>query len=403
MLPIQLTAEQFNGYPPLAKRLVTSRITLLQQLPLGFLPLLLRELIAYDWKFPAERIELDHQLEYLGSMSPDQLQKAMSPFAQLRLSPELEQSNWVSAPVQFSERLTAYLWATHQIDAFSAAAVEYVHKLNASRQQSRPPIPRLGIILIGQGVTENKYPLFRKLRPLGVHFKNVNPQNGWEIVLDAVAARVNAHPAPFAHWYIDGGKRAPISATGLTWVDFRSLDGVRAALVEKMRKVMAPGGGGPELLRSMLAQMRPEDVGLNGSGNEAILNRFRISVLTEGSGTQLFSTTFVQWSAREALRRAQPITLLARFAPRQHERSMKELLAGTLENPILDVPGSLIDADMGAYYTRINQERLSGADQARFLVWFENHSEALAIAPSLPRGTESSTATDMRRLLTEVS
>ena len=41
-----------------------------------------------------------------------------------------------------------------------------------------------------------------------------------------------------------------------------------------------------------------------------MLNRFQLSLLTEGSGTQVFSTTFVQWAAREALRRAQPLTLV---------------------------------------------------------------------------------------------
>ena len=52
------------------------------------------------------------------------------------------------------------------------------------------------------------------------------------------------------------------------------------------------------------------------TGADAMLTRFQLSLLTEGSGTQVFATTFVQWAAREALRRAQPITLLARFTPR---------------------------------------------------------------------------------------
>jgi hypothetical protein len=54
---------------------------------------------------------------------------------------------------------------------------------------------------------------------------------------------------------------------------------------------------------------------------------------------------------------------------------------------------------MGAYYTWINLERLEGADSARFLVWFEGHSEALAIAPALKAGTESKTPIDMPTLL----
>jgi hypothetical protein len=120
--------------------------------------------------------------------------------------------------------------------------------------------------------------------------------------------------------------------------------------------------------------------------------------LTEGSGTQLFSTTFVQWSTREALRRAQPLTLLARFAPRQREESMKELLAGREQIPVGDPQGSLIDADMAAYYTWINMQRLSGAEQASFLVWFENHREALAISPALPRGKNDESSVDLMEL-----
>ena len=36
-----------------ARRLAVKHVALLRRLPLGFVPLLLRELIVYDWKFPA--------------------------------------------------------------------------------------------------------------------------------------------------------------------------------------------------------------------------------------------------------------------------------------------------------------------------------------------------------------
>ena len=107
---------------------------------------------------------------------------------------------------------------------------------------------------------------------------------------------------------------------------------------------------------------------------------FELSLLTEGAGTQIFSTTFVQWAAREALRRAQPITLYARFAPRQPGTVDAGAPDRSARQPALDPQGSLIDADMGAYYTWLNQQRLTGADESRFLVWFEDHSEAVVAA-----------------------
>jgi len=162
-------------------------------------------------------------------------------------------------------------------------------------------------------------------------------------------------------------------------------------------------GGGPEALRSLLAQMKPEDLGLSGTGDAAVLNRLQISLLTEGSGTQLFSTTFVQWAAREVLRRAQPLTVLARFTPRQREDSMRDLIAGGRSTPIPDPEGSLVDGDMGAYYTWINLQRLAEADKSSFLVWFENHGEALAVAPGLQRARENSESLSMSELLTRVT
>src|SRR5271154_1991368 len=106
MLP-QLSAAQFQGYPPQGQQLAIDHIALLQQLPLAFLPLLLREVIVYDWKFPAERDEIDRQFRYLGGLTAEQLSSAMSSFAKVKLSPALEAMDWTGAPSRFSEKLSA--------------------------------------------------------------------------------------------------------------------------------------------------------------------------------------------------------------------------------------------------------------------------------------------------------
>jgi hypothetical protein len=137
-----------------------------------------------------------------------------------------------------------------------------------------------------------------------------------------------------------------------------------------------------------MAETDPSELGMKHHIDDPVMSRFAISVLTEGSGTQIYSTTFVQWAAREALRRARPLTMLAKFAPRQTEESADEEFSGMQERVVLDPAGSLADADMGAYYTWINLQRLSGANQSSYIAWYEGHSEAVAIAPSLAPGTE---------------
>jgi hypothetical protein len=124
--------------------------------------------------------------------------------------------------------------------------------------------------------------------------------------------------------------------------------------------------------------------------------RFQLKVLTEASGTQIFATTFAQWTAREALRRAQPVTLLVRFAPRQKQKPMNEMISAS--SPELDPIGSLVDGDFGSYYNYLNQQRLPGADHSSFIAWFEGHNQAIAIGPKWPHGTENNTATEMNAL-----
>jgi hypothetical protein len=400
MFPDQLTPESFAGYPPQARELATRQIAILRRLPLAFVPLLLRELIGYDWKFPAERIDLDRQFRYLEGLTPGQFQAAMSSFAGLKVTRELEKVDWVNSPAVFSEQFSAHLWSTHQIDAFRAAAVEYVRKSSSSAPDPPMPTHRLGIAAIGQGVTKNEYLLFRKLRPKGVYYTQVKHTGGANVLLDAVRSRAEAHALPYAHWYIDGG--APLAELkGVTRVSYDGLSSPRTLLQSRMQRTYEAPVFDPEAFRTMMAQIGPAEVGLT-SGDGA-LNRFQLSLLTEGSGTQVFSTTFVQWAAREALRRAQPLTLFVRFAPRQREKQMNELLAEHQRPADLDVQGSLIDGDMGAYYTWLNQQRLPGEEKSAFLAWFEDHSEAVVIAPGMEGGKQSTVPVELAELISRIA
>jgi hypothetical protein len=401
MQPLDLKPEQFSGYPPEARKLAANYIGSLRRLPLSFLPSLLREIIEYDFKFPIERAAVEKELANLASLSPERLNDWFQGFAQIHLSSQLENSDWINAPAQFVEQLSAHLWSTHQLDTFRTAAVGYAERLRGVAPPEPPPIPRLGIAVIGQGVAAYDAPLFRKLRAHGTYFNHVEPENGLQFLLDAVAARAKAHPAPYAHWYIDGGEEARYDPA-LTCVSYGALAPARAALAAKMRAEIERPGMGPEALRTLMARMRPEDLGMAAAPGEAsdpVMARFQLKVLTEASGTQIFATTFAQWTAREALRRAQPLTLLVRFAPRQKQKPMNEMISGGQNSPELDPLGSLVDADFGAYYNWLNQQRLPGADQSTFLVWFEGHNEAVAIGPAWPRATQSDAPADMKKLL----
>ena len=234
MLPRDLKPEQFARYPTEARRVAVEYLGTLQQLPLSFLPSLLREVVDYDLKFPLERRDLEKQLARLGSLSAPQFEDWFRGFAQIHISPELEHSSWVSAPAQFVEQLSAYLWTTHQLDAFRTAALAYADRLHNALPPEPPPIPRLGIAIIGRGVAAYDGALFRRLRRQGAYFTGVKPDNGLRLLLDAAAARSKAHPTPYGHWYIDGAREVDHDVS-LTCVSYNSLEPARTALLRKMQ------------------------------------------------------------------------------------------------------------------------------------------------------------------------
>jgi hypothetical protein len=401
-MPAIIRTEDFAQYPPLARVLATKLLPLLQELPPVFAALLLTEIIGYDWRFPAEQADIDRQLLFLTGFDPAQRQGTMAAFAALTLSADLQQQRYAAAPAAFVEQLTAYLWTVHQMDAFHTAAKLYQQAFLLAQPEPEPAMPRLCLVVIGKGAAPCTIRLFQKLRPHGTYFTHVAPAHGLDTLLAEVAARVTTHREPYAHWVVDGGALTSpgVAQSGLVTISYQKLEPLRNALLKKVDTVRTSGDVvGPESLRSLLVNLQPGQLESEGTAHDPILRHFELSLLTEGSGTQIFSTTFVQWAGREVLRRARPLTLLLRYAPRQKDRPMNEMLrveSGPLDT---DPAGSLVDADMGAYYTWINLMRLTGAAQSRFIVWFEDQQEALAISPGTTRGVASSSPCDLRQIL----
>lgn len=400
MQPSQLSADAFAKYPPQARTLAVQHLELIRRMPLAFAALLMREVRGYDWLFPAERRVIQSQFTWLQSLTPVEFNRSLQGFAIVTLPPGIDRLDWVHRPEEFLSALTAQLWSTHEIDAFRQSANAYNESWSRAYPEPAPAMPRLAIVVLGGDLRAPGYPLFRKLHPHGVLISQVDATNAWPAIVEMVTERVRRSPQEYGHWYIDGGNRenaVPASMASMVWAE---MDGVRAAMLARMRSVVESGHGGPEELRTLMAETTPRDVGMRGE--DEVLDRFRLSILAEGSGTQIFSTTFVQWTAREALRRAQPLTLLLRFQPRQRQLPMNELLAGTGGRNAPDPEGSLIDADMGAWYTWIDQQRLTGADGTSFLAWSEAHGQAIVVSPNAPRGAAASGPMTMRQIVAEL-
>ena len=189
MQPGDLNASSFLQYPPRARALAVRELPSLRQLPLTLAPILLRELISYDWKLPGERAELNKQFLFLNALTQHERSRSLEPFRSLSISAELSSVDWVNDPAGFMERLTAWLWSTHQMDRFRAIADDYSRAVADKIPEQAPALSRLGIVIIGAGVQHTDLLLFRKLRPHGVHFTALNPEDGLAVVLEKASRR----------------------------------------------------------------------------------------------------------------------------------------------------------------------------------------------------------------------
>jgi hypothetical protein len=399
-----LSATDFSSYPPQARRFASDHIATLRSLPPVFCALLLNEIRQYDWQFPAERNDLAGQLKWIESPDRQAINSVLAPFAALKISRGVMDMPWSEQPGLFIERLTADLWITHSIDAFYAAGKQYGALLQKIRSDNDGTKSRLCIVFIGSGSERGTKPLFEKLQPNGTYFSRVDLSQGVADAIACIRNEVTITSSPYQHWYVDGGVSDLRQHVGegrdqnICSVSYAELDPVRKRIVQAMNTVRSVPGNGPEQLRTVLDRMRLAN-GNQAESDDPVMREFVVRLFAEGSGTQIFSTTFVQWAGREILRRARPQSLFLRFRLRQTERPMDELLTEHTASGV-DPQGSLVDADMGAFYTWINLQRLPGFERSRFVVCFENGHEALAIGPGVPKATKSNSDCTLKDILT---
>ncbi|WP_263367395.1 hypothetical protein [Edaphobacter bradus] len=392
-----LQPHDFADYPPEAREFAMSSLDTLQPLPLLFVATLLRQVSRYDWLFPPEQKEVLDQLELLKRQGPGTLQQAAISFDQIPLTADLERMDWAAQPDRFSEALTAYLWSSHHMENFRTRAAEYSAKLDASRQKPSTQNPRICIVLLGKGARAEGVPLFERLRPKGTLFQNVATSDALQIALETLQGRAKQSPGPYLHWWIDGGDA--VSGPDYVTISYNALDPVRRRVLAIMDKARTSGSDGPEGLRSLLHQVERQRTGKAHGQLDPVLDHFALELFADGSGTQIYSTTFVQWTAREVLRRAQPDTIILRYAPRQSERPLNELISGSSTSLTPDPQGSLIDANMGSYYTWLNLMRLPGAERDTWIACHEGGRQAIAVSPAMPAGTVSLQPCDLRQIV----
>lgn len=271
---------------------------------------------------------------------------------------------------------------------------------------------RLVVILYGTGIAIQRDELWRRLGGLGwgVPLRTGEARASEPFLRELFAAGANgsfwsalrdsAGLGPHESWIVEAGDSlhalssagapdAPACATGLSYVRLRAY---REALAQSLyRKVQSGDVSGPRELAAYARTLDLEPPPGSLLHSDEVVRAFTRELLLSGNGTLLFNNTFVEWACVQALKRAEPRLLAARFGVRDKPRPFSSLLlfaspGPTDEVPIEDPLGSFVDVEQFSYYIWLNAEKSAAyRGKTLYLLLAEGVDEMLAIRSDAPR------------------
>jgi hypothetical protein len=188
---------------------------------------------------------------------------------------------------------------------------------------------------------------------------------------------------------------SPVAASSLSYI---ALKPFRDRLLAELNKAPKDIQATDEIIANLRREawdawgLWPAEV-----ANQPGLRKFVIDLFLSGNGAVIFSNAFVEWAAAEALRRARPRTLVARFGMRSKPKPFTSIAIFENQQRISSLPevddpeNSAIDAAILARYVWLNACRYPEQEQTLCLCVAEHGDSAFVIPPagkSLGLGSE---------------
>lgn len=263
---------------------------------------------------------------------------------------------------------------------------------------------RLVVVLYGQGIAIQRDRLWRRLRGTGTRVPlRLQGAQASEPFLRALfgpgegsgrgffsALGVSPGLDPRETWIVEAGdtlhalcEQGAGRAVGLSYARLR---GYRDELARSLYQKVLAGVSSPQELADYARglDLRPPEGALARS--DEVVRAFVRDVFLGGNGTLLVNNTFVEWASVQALKRAEPRVLVARFGVRDKMKPFSSLLLfssprPTDQVPILEDPlGSFVDVEQLSYYVWLNAEKSPAyRGKTLYLMLAEGVDECLAI------------------------
>lgn len=384
---------------------------LLKRLPRTFLPFTRQQLHDWPYLFPYERQSVTNLLMFVANLSPGESNAFFREV--LLLEEKMHVSNW-----QFSAEeqtiLNASLLARSpyyqewrkQVQKVFDAAEEHA----ATKKGPKAARRRLLLVVIphelapdGPAMWANWQSVGRVVR-LDVGNLSASQSPAQALLMTAgdtsrpalldTAMRRSERPIPYV-WILDAGRELiesvlrnnPSQSNLPVLLSYERLAGFRqrfSAEMNTMHKDLSDADSIFDNLRKLnVTPWCPPEI-----EEVPLIREYVRSLFLSGNGALIFGNSFVEWGASEALRRARPDLLVARFGLRSKPKPFTSV--AVFENPdqinplpaVDDVPGSTLDAQVLSQYVWLAANRYEEyRTNTAFVCLAESRFEACVIAP----------------------
>jgi hypothetical protein len=392
--------------PPDVARLLRQHRDVLARLPVTFQAFIGLEAEKWPTFFAPEKASLGALLETLARPSGPELAEALA--GVMRVETEAGCRNVKgSDPRQIQEGTQALLrrkgllprWR-HQVDLVFQRLQPQVEAQLYPADSPR----RVVVLVYGEGIAIQRDKLWQRLRGLGarvpLRLDGATTSGAFLRALFAVDRNGALFSGldPSEAWLVEAGDALhalcdatarPACATGLSYTRLRAY---RETLARSLYKKVLGGVSGPQ---ELAAYARELDVALPEGAllhSDHVVRAFTRDVLLGGNAALLVNNTFVEWAAVQALKRAEPRLLVARFGVRDKMKPFSSLLLFSSPRandqvPILEDPfGSFVDVEQLSYYVWLNAEKSAAyRGKTLYLLLAEGVDEMLAIRSGAPR------------------
>jgi hypothetical protein len=377
---------------------------LIERLPVTLRPSLNQQLSQWELLFPFEQNRLAAFMNGVQAFSPDALDALTGPLSTLEMKMGVKQWNFSEASDTIEN---ASLLARSAYYAEWRREVQRVFEaINAAAQESSPARAesrRLILLILPRSLPVDPQTVWRQWDPRGQEIKiSGESERLSELVTQGQLrpsgpAAMQAQPGNAESsdlWLIEadgklGGTLSALSPFAVTCLNHETLKPFRDRFLAELNK--APKS--IQVTDEIIANLRRESWdGWNlwpaEISGQPRLRKFVIDLYLSGNGALIFSNAFVEWGACEAIRRARPRTIVARFGMRSKPKPFTSIAIFENQQRVSSLPdvddpeNSAVDAAILARYTWLAVCRYPEGEQAICLCVSEFLNSAYLVAPA---------------------